>query len=204
MDPLPAGFDFDPLQHSFRYLGRTIPSVTQILTSRGLDPNLGHYTDDSAQRGVAVHEAVRLISHDILDWASLDPEIVPYVEAFLKYQQECRPVAYKTEQQMVHQHLFFGGIVDFLGLVHGAPAIVDYKSGPVQRHHELQVGGGYRSLARSSYPDWWAAESDRGRPKCYLLELKKTGTYALHRITQLARQQDIFLKALDLTRWAEG
>lgn len=88
---VPPVLEFDAATHTYRTGGRVVKSVTQILEYVGISdwsvvPRdvLQHAQD----RGTAVHQACWYDDQNDLDPDSLDPEVVPYLQAWQKFRAE--------------------------------------------------------------------------------------------------------------------
>ena len=78
---------FDPITHTFRINGVPVPSVTQALKAADIIDDR-FYTDEARERGIAVHAACHYLDEECLDWETVAPEIVPYVEAYQRFKDE--------------------------------------------------------------------------------------------------------------------
>lgn len=121
---------FDADKHEYRFAGKVIPSVTQILAPLS---NFGAVHPDvlaaAQQFGTAVHLACELDDLGQLDLAALDPALVPYLEGWRAF---CADYAVKwdaIESRIFHAPMGYAGTLDRAGLVKGKQAIVDIKSG---------------------------------------------------------------------------
>lgn len=105
--------DFDRDAHIYRLNGRIVPSVTGVLRRYEdwsmVPPNV---LEAARIFGSHVHQACDLFNRDALDWASLDPEIVPYVEAWKKFLDESGAVVIASEQPVAHEQLGYAGTPD--------------------------------------------------------------------------------------------
>ena len=54
---------FDPITHQYRLDGERVPSVTQVLSVCGLIDDTW-YTEESRQRGQAIHLATKLLDEE--------------------------------------------------------------------------------------------------------------------------------------------
>lgn len=138
---------FNPENHEYRLDGVVIPSVTQILKSAGLSSFDGvpqELLERNARFGTAVHKAVELTCQGNLDNSTVDPVLVPYLEAWELF-AEC--YGFKSEKQEVvgyHPTYRYGYTIDAIGtLPDGKKALVDIKTGTPKPSDEIQVFGGY-------------------------------------------------------------
>jgi hypothetical protein len=121
---------FDPVKHEYRDGSRVIPSVTQILQPITDFSFVSPEILSAAQAfGTAVHRACELHDQGELDLDTLDPELAPYLNGWIKFCDEhaCQWVA--IEQRVYDQKMGYAGTLDRVGFVDTDNAIVDIKSG---------------------------------------------------------------------------
>jgi hypothetical protein len=98
-----AMLTFDEATHTYRVNGSIVPSVTQVIPSdySHVHPRV---LEKARQRGHAVHKATELYDKGTLDFATLDPQIEPYLVAWdkfkLDYEFESDP--YDVERRVYH------------------------------------------------------------------------------------------------------
>src|SRR5512135_2118575 len=112
-DPL---LTFDAEKHEYRYDGRVVPSVTQVLDVVGRFK----YWDsiemqEARERGTAVHLITHLYDMDELDPDSVDEIYQPYLNAYIKFKRESGIVILESEQQVWHGKYEFAGTLDRVG-----------------------------------------------------------------------------------------
>src|SRR5437764_459731 len=113
----PGSFTFDPASHLYRVGGRAVPSVTQILAARGLYKGCEHCTEESRERGKAVHSAIHFLDEGDLDKATVDPRIEPYLRAYEKFMRECRVETLVNETALMSAKWGFAGRFDRLAWI---------------------------------------------------------------------------------------
>lgn len=89
---------FDEEKHVYTVDGRRIPSVTDIcspITSDHYNSINSAVLEMAARRGTAVHEATQLIDYGELP--DDDPEISPYVSAYMDFLLDYKPKWYYVE-----------------------------------------------------------------------------------------------------------
>ena len=107
---------FDPSTHVYTVNGRVVPSVTQVLREAGLvDPSI--YPPGAAERGTAVHLACQLHDENDLDESSLDPVIIPYLNAWKLFVSQNRFRATAIEQRICSLTHCYAGTLDRIGTV---------------------------------------------------------------------------------------
>lgn len=108
---------FDPESHTYTVDGRVVPNVTRVLDLLGTYAHIpDEVLDWKSDVGKAVHKATELYDQDDLDYASLDPAIVGYVDAWVKFMEEVNPVILAIEERVYHGVLNYAGTVDRIAI----------------------------------------------------------------------------------------
>lgn len=177
--------------HRYELDGQPIPSNTQILKSEGLINDM-FYTPDGRDRGIFIHAACWYSCEGALDWDTVKPEHVNYIEAFERFVIE-------SEFHVDYNELpvwgapGFGTRLDVLGTgqfqVNGVfcrrRVIVDIKTGSVPAWVGLQLGGqmsAVKERIQAQDEGWTHLEEINGHPYpeiAFALQLNKNGTYRL-------------------------
>lgn len=157
---------FDDATHTYTVDGKVVPSVTQILHDLGLADAM-HYTQEAAERGSAVHEAVRMIEAGILHLESFrqDTVLYPYLMAWHSFREQSGFIVKETETIRFHETMRYAGTIDLLAEYKGK-CLIDIKSGSIMPWHGLQLAG--------------YAEMEEGVKHRYILELRNDGKWSLH------------------------
>jgi len=121
---------FEASTHTYRLNGTVVPSVTQVIDDQladwdGVPPDV---LEAARVFGGHVHEACHLLVRDELDWASLDPALVPYVEAARRFLDESGLTVLNAELALASPKLKFAGTLDIRGMWRNAIAVLDWKS----------------------------------------------------------------------------
>jgi hypothetical protein len=107
------GMIFNEQTHTFICNGEVIPSVTQILKANRMTPEGYEFIDPwYLTRGTYIHKATEFYDKGTLDEDSLEPAIIPYVDA---YKVAMRDNAWKVtgiEKKLWHPKLKYAGIID--------------------------------------------------------------------------------------------
>lgn len=196
---MPATIDdvvFDPAGHRYFLNDREIPGVTTLLKDVGLI-DLDWVTEASRIRGTYVHAAAHAIDDD--DLGDIDPEYLPYVEAYYQFLDIAKPRWEAVEELVVDPDGTYAGRLDRRGVLTGAvatnlrdvPMILDIKTGRVPPHAGIQTMG-YRRCV----PEWI-------RCKRVALWLKSTGSFELVPLAE-HRDEFRFLAARELYYWKRG
>lgn|SRR5574341_116369 len=185
-----AVLTFDAGAHRYALGGRELPSVTSILRDAGLiDHSAPWFTDEVRNRGTYVHQAIALLVEQDLDWETLDPALVPYVQAFDRWRAEGNFVIEATEQRVCDEALGYAGTADLMAKRwSGATSawlsyLVDVKCGTVPPSVGPQTAAYARCL------DFWRFRAS--------LNLRSDGAYRFE-LLEDPEDEDDFLAALRL------
>lgn len=108
------GLIFNEPDHSYFLDGVRLPSVTQILQAEGfIDTRF--YEDYDRERGRIVHLATHYDDLGELDEDSLDPVIVPYVEAWRSFKRESGFIVEASEVSLASKTYGYCGTMDTRG-----------------------------------------------------------------------------------------
>lgn len=167
--------DFDPESHTYRFDGRVVPSVTQILRPVGFDYSAvpPATLDYAAQRGTAVHSATEFFDDGDLDEDSLDLEILPYVEAWRRFREESGFQVFRSEVRVYSQRHGFAGTFDCLGVLGRQLAIVEKKTTAVLHPSTAIQVSAYMRAFNEGKP------RDEQAKRCYSVWLRRDGTFRL-------------------------
>jgi hypothetical protein len=140
-DPL---LTFNAAIHEYRYNGVVKRSVTQYLDAMGAY-DFGGANDfqlrQARERGSLVHQLIELDWPGDLDEESVDPNLAGYLEAARRARVELAMVAAEIEHIVYHYTYQYAGTRDFLGSIQGKDAILDWKTGYLQRATGPQTAG---------------------------------------------------------------
>lgn len=175
--------EFEEATHTYRVDGQILPSVTQVMQTMGL---VRPYTGDPwyGERGTAIHKACELHDAGTLDFDSLDPRIVGFVEAYVKFMGESGMEFEYIESRFHHPSYRFCGCID------RAVPLVDLKSTSSACELQLVL---YSELLRVS-------GIDPGQTG-YFLHLREDGSYRLAPYKYNRRDTGVALSAVTLFHW---
>lgn len=129
----PHVLEFAADTHSYWIDGVLRPSVTQLLDEAGMTPDYSviqpHVLQHARERGIHVDACCDLLDLDDLDWRSVHPEAVPYVEAWMAFREYegYRPIA--GQVPLYHPVYGYAGTADSVGVLPGGrPVIVERKA----------------------------------------------------------------------------
>ena len=197
--------DFDPATHTYRAGDRVVPGVTRVLEPLADFGGVGsEILRIAAERGQAVHSACHYLDEADLDTSTLDPKVVPYVDAWARFKHDSRLTILAMET-VIHseRHGYAGRLDRIIDLDEMGPSILEIKS--TAQHPELTA-----PLQTAAYAD--AVMDDRrqypqGRPafamRRYCVQLRVDGTYRLHEYQPSTQRLhfSLFLSALQLHNW---
>ena len=110
--------DFNKERHEYRLAGTRLPSVTQVISPlqdfSKIDPDV---LERARQFGIAVHLACELWDQNILDIEALDPQLVPYLEAWKLFRNQTGLEIEGIEVKMASSIMGFAGKADRIGRI---------------------------------------------------------------------------------------
>lgn len=190
--------DFDEERHLYTLGGLTLPSVTQVMEPMSLMlyrdvPE--QMLDSAADRGTRAHEQIsNFVRYGIME---SDEDTQPYVDAFLRFNQDRRPVWAASELRVFHALMGYAGTIDLIGYIEPDDGtgvdVIDLKCTSV--FHPVMLStqiGAYAEALRSQ------GIAVRRR---YGLQLLKTGKY---RFEQVADGYKNFLHCLAIYNAMQG
>lgn len=190
-----SALTFDPVGHVYTLGGVVVPSVTQVLGALDDWPGIPAAILEAARyRGQRVHEACALELLGVLDEATVDDEVAPYLAQFRRFLAESRFQAILSEHQVWSSKLGYAGTLDLFGdLPRAKSALIDIKSGTRPKAVGPQTAAYARALRES------AGMTAKSR-WCLLLTPTKS---TLH---ELADPNDdrVFLAALTINHWRKS
>lgn len=134
----PVPFSFDAADHAYRIGDVRVPSITQLLKMSGhVDDR--YYTEESRQRGTAVHELTKDFDLGALTLPSLDSLHRGYVLGYIAACEALKPEWDQIEEPDVHPTFRFGGRPDRLGTVMRRRSVGEVKSGAKAQSHAIQT-----------------------------------------------------------------
>jgi hypothetical protein len=202
----PTLLDFEPQTHTYRVDGIVVPSVTQLLDDAGLTPDYKFISRDvlahARARGLHVDACCDLLDEGDLDWSSVHPEAVPYVEGWARF---CADYSYEPAAGQVplyHPQYGYAGTADSIGTLNGSWVVVERKATMrMAPTYGLQTAG-------YAQPGLWVAPPGGGplspaawpAPARLGVQLKRDGTYA---VVPYEDAEDLaaFLGVVALYRW---
>jgi hypothetical protein len=130
---------FDADTHVYRFGGRVVPSVTQVLDI------LNDFEDVNPEvlahariRGQHVHAMIDLDNRGQLDEAALDPAYLPYLTQWRLFLRESGFQVVASEHRVFHKTLRYAGTCDSL-IGQGTTWVLDVKTGSMPRSVGAQL-----------------------------------------------------------------
>lgn len=131
---------YDPETHTSSLPdGTDVPHVTAILAAVGVStdferlsetsPRIAQHVARGRLRGTAVHEACHYYDDNDLDLPSLDPQLVPWLGAWVRVRREKRLHPVRRERHLFHDLHQYAGIEDGVFLCGDLRVLVDIKTG---------------------------------------------------------------------------
>lgn len=183
MGPL---IELDEATHTYRVDGVVWPSVTQVLALLDRFERVPPAVLEAAREfGTHVHMACDLDNRGVLDEASLDAALLPYLEGWRKFRRDSGAVILESEHRIIDERLRYVGTCDVLAEWKGRRCIIDIKSGQVPRTVGAQCAAYAHAL---------------GVRLRYCVQLMPND-YRVHALTDPS-DWSIFLSCLNLTKWS--
>ena len=158
--------------HRYTLDGEDLPSVSEIcrFLSREIYGDIVQWRlDNAAERGTAVHKACEAL--DKFGSVDVQEDILPYVQAYLKFRQDHEVSWEKIEYASHHPTDLYAGTVDRYGLLDGRRTIIDLKS--TYTIHKPLCASQLNLYRRMLQANGFEVEC------LYILHLKKDGGYKL-------------------------
>ena len=188
-------FSFVPETHEYFLGDRRLISVTEAMDAVGLTdfsrikPDV---LEHARQRGTAVHTACHFLDEGDLDWATVSPEVEPYVRAWERFKKETGVELLGIEKPLFHATLGFAGTPDRVVNLYPHKGIIDLKTYAPDVVTGIQLAGySYLELGQQSPLD---------APKRWGLWLKDDGKYQLTEFTDRG-DEAVFLSCLTIAKF---
>src|SRR5215831_19123258 len=137
---------FDPAAHVYRVDGIAKDSATELLEAAGISPDYSKVNPTVLRharlRGIHVDACCDLDDADDLDWSSVHPEAVGYVQAWQAFKADYgyRPLA--SQVILYHPTYGYAGTTDSVGDLQGYVTIVERKAtARMAASYALQTAG---------------------------------------------------------------
>ena len=184
---------FDEALHEYRFMGQVVPSVTTVLkplVDFGGIP--AQVLALKADLGTRVHTACEFWDDDDLDDASLDADVRPYLDAWVKFKRDTGSVVLLNEQRVMEPMLGFAGTLDRVMTVQGRKTLLDIKTGA-----QISAAAGPQTAA------YFRALGDMSVQDRAIVRLRPDGTYRFDLMTG-ANDWSLFLACLAIHKHKES
>jgi hypothetical protein len=192
------GLDFNAERHEYRLHGRVIPNVTRILDPlTDIHKMPADRVEFARLRGQAVHQATALWDWEMLDEASVDPQIVGYLDAWKRFRAESGFVPELIEHRVVHLLHGYAGTLDRTGRMRAtAPGMLDIIDIKTSSDVYLKAVGPQTAAYAKAVENQCRIVPWRR----LAVQLRPDGTYRVHTCTD-ANDFAVFMAALTLYQW---
>ncbi len=162
--------------------------------------------DEAAKLGTLVHSAADSIARGVQpEGIPEGVDIRPYVTAYQRFVAYARPRYIRTEAQVAHLGLGYGGTLDISAELFGdgVPTLLDVKSGNnVYNETSLQLVG-YDRAEFTATPDDPTQIPLTQHAQFGVLHLRPDGTWTLYPMGVGDREWEAFQACLNLYRWSK-
>lgn len=184
---------FDPDTHTYSVTGIIVPGVTHVIDQlHDLSGIPAAALEYASERGKAVHTATELYDFGDLDIDSLDPEIVPYLEAWIKFREDTQILIGMIEEKLFHPVYRYAGALDRVITLYGSDAVLDIKC--VAKLNPVTA------IQTAAYKELVEKNTDYKNLKRYAVQLKRDGKYKLEEYKD-PDDFRVFLSCLALHNW---
>lgn len=153
---LPASpIQFEPSGHIYTLGSAILPSVTQIMEPMSLMLYKGVPGDvmaEAADRGTRAHEQIS--NHIRFGLLEPDEYTQPYIDAYLRFEADYKPVWVASEYRTYHKALMYAGTLDLAGYIEpddgGGIDLIDIKC--TAQFHRIMLStqlAGYAEAVKS-------------------------------------------------------
>lgn len=168
-------FIFDKEHHEYSVDGVMWPSPTQLLKEFSIVDDRW-FREEHRERGHAVHAMTHYYDDGDLNLATLDPGLLPYLEAWRKFivDTNYKPLLPMRELPMISQLHHFGCTPDSVAnIFDGELAVVEIKSGAINEY-AVRLQTAAQALAVS---EMLPIEKEVSLKVC--VQLQKNGLYSM-------------------------
>lgn len=188
-------FRFEKADHSYWFGKTRLIGVSEAIKAAGLkDFSMikPEVLEHAQKRGTAVHAACHYLDEGDLDWATVSPEVEPYVRAWERFKKETGVELLGIEKPLFHATLGFAGTPDRVVNLYPHKGIIDLKTYAPDVVTGIQLAGySYLELGQQSPLD---------APKRWGLWLKDDGKYQLTEFTDRG-DEAVFLSCLTIAKF---
>lgn len=197
------GLTFEAEGHVYRFKGRVVPSVTQVLEQLEVGSFVAAIKEAmrgqtyaaqssaiadaiavwqaAAEFGTHVHQACHLYNQDDLDEESLAPALMPYLNSYRLFLLETGFAVTGSETLLYNSLMGYAGAADIFGNWMQSTWVVDIKSGIVPKTVGAQLAA-YQNAATKKPRRRLCLRlcpKEDGKPKYELYEQKELSDFSL-------------------------
>lgn len=148
--------EFEEETHTYKYKGRRLMSVTQVLENVGIsDFSMvpAQVLERAQNYGTAVHRTIEWFEKNQLDEDNLALQLLEVLDQWKKFKQDRKVKILLSEQKLFSLKYCYAGTMDaILTLDDGPISILDIKTGPSYQSHQIQTAA-YEQLWRENRSD---------------------------------------------------
>lgn len=202
-------FDFEESSHIYSRNGKIIPGCTRVLEHGGLSNyEMVHKAimERKSALGRAVHDATLYYDLNDLNWATLDEQLKPYVDAWADFRAITGFVPRQREVQCIASvnGMEYGMQIDAEGLVKKYDALVEIKiTTDIMPSHAIQLAGYALGLPMKRLDGDTPIDNALTRfylRKRYAVQLLPSGKAKLHPFED-PQDAEVFLWQLGTCHW---
>ncbi len=190
--------EFRADDHAYHWDGVRVPSVTQVLAPLFDFSSVSRAAlEAAAALGKAVHLATQLDDTADLNEASVDPLVMPYLDAWRQFRHDTGAAMIEIESPIYSKRYGFAGTPDRVALLNDDIVLLDIKTSAAMHPAFGPQLAAYTEMFNELRSVRYGKIAKR-----YAVALRGDGTYALKPYTD-RNDMSVFLAALALWRFRE-
>lgn len=190
-----SGFKFDEEKHLYSYNGIDVPGITYLLEKydlTGYSDIPPHILEPARILGSVVHKTTELFDNGTLKWSTVDPIVMPYIEAWINFRTTTSFKPVSIEPRLYSAKYGFAGTPDRAGELNGKMSAVEIKT--TKDYHRAM---GVQTSAQKILLD---ENFGLNIKKRYVIVLKENGTWYPENCKDY-RDESVFLSCLAIEKW---
>jgi len=145
-EPSGSVLSFEPDGHVYRVDGVRVASVTELLEAAGVSPDYRKVhpavLQHARKRGIHVDACCDLDDAENLDWSSVHPEAVGYVQAWQAFKADYGYEPVMAQPPLYHPGYQYAGTPDSIGMLNDSVAVIERKAtARMAASYALQTAG---------------------------------------------------------------
>jgi len=176
---------------------KTYPRVTGVLgVMQDFSRIPRHVLERKRQLGTALHKCIELHMQGVLDESSIDEQVQPYFNAYLRLREECPIDFIRGEERLYSDKYLYCGAPDLLCVMNGKRTVVDFKT--------LYAPDDLTHLQTAAYQNLFEEAGEQVRTRV-VIYLKKDERYRMF-FSPNSHKVDfnVFLGLLNYHNWVQG